>query len=516
MALDCVVCNNDNALDLNCHHHVCVKCIVDLFSSLETTKCPVCRADIDMNEIIKLKPCARCQHLETDYCNLCENFLCHQCWPLIHSFKPLTMHQKGTFDINVALRKSLFEKLSAGLLNLKDIDQDINKLKNESLNKTPSVRERTLIEVRKVFYEYRNQLDQQEQAIEAYIAEQTAIKLEHCLAQKIETKAYVDQCKSKLFEHSNSELEIKEVDPYTSDLEYNLIVHELKLPEIIEIPNRETLITDPSGIQRWFLEGNLHRTGDLPAVIYPDGKREYYKYGRMHRDNGPAMITANGDQYWYHEGLQHRDVDLPAVICVGGGKIWYQYGKYHRDNDQPAYINHNGDQSWYQYGLIHRENELPAQECVNGAKCYFVWGKYHRTNGPAQITDKGKQTWYQHGVVHQNNDQPAILHPDGLKEWYLNGKLYKRISATGDEQYYSNGVLHRDDDLPAYILYNGMKYFYKNGKIHRDHDLPAVIYPDGRQDFYKDGILHRDGDQPAIIYPNGNKEYYIRGVKQNP
>ena len=45
------------------------------------------------------------------------------------------------------------------------------------------------------------------------------------------------------------------------------------------------------GICSWYKNGELHRDGDLPAVIWHHGSKEWYRYGKRHRDHGPAMIT---------------------------------------------------------------------------------------------------------------------------------------------------------------------------------------------------------------------------------
>jgi hypothetical protein len=39
------------------------------------------------------------------------------------------------------------------------------------------------------------------------------------------------------------------------------------------------------------LNGPYHRERDLPAVEWDHGSKQYYQYGRPHRDNGPAIIT---------------------------------------------------------------------------------------------------------------------------------------------------------------------------------------------------------------------------------
>ena len=63
------------------------------------------------------------------------------------------------------------------------------------------------------------------------------------------------------------------------------------------------------------IDENLHRENDLPAAIYSNGTRAWYKNGKVHRDNDlPAIIRPNGDQEWHREGEYHRDNDLPAII----------------------------------------------------------------------------------------------------------------------------------------------------------------------------------------------------------
>ena len=66
------------------------------------------------------------------------------------------------------------------------------------------------------------------------------------------------------------------------------------------------------------------------------------------------------DNGWPIHDKIHRDNDLPAIIWSNGGKEWYKDGKQHRDNDSPAVIEHNGSLHWYKDGGLHRDNDLPA------------------------------------------------------------------------------------------------------------------------------------------------------------
>jgi hypothetical protein len=73
----------------------------------------------------------------------------------------------------------------------------------------------------------------------------------------------------------------------------------------------------------WRENGQLHRDGDLPAVITVDKSVFYYQRGRLHRIvDKPAAITANGDKYWCLNGRLHRD---PILVTVG--RYGQRYGQ---------------------------------------------------------------------------------------------------------------------------------------------------------------------------------------------
>jgi hypothetical protein len=140
---------------------------------------------------------------------------------------------------------------------------------------------------------------------------------------------------------------------------------------------------DDDGNQEWKKDGQLHRLGDLPAIIKTNGYQMWYQYGKLHRggegDAQPALIGSNGHQEFYQNGKRHRDGDKPASI-YNNGHFYYQNGEIHRDGDQPAVID-------------------------------------FRTN---------RQEWYQHGQRHRDGDQPAIIDPiHRSKEWWCHGRCVR-------------------------------------------------------------------------------------------
>lgn len=66
---------------------------------------------------------------------------------------------------------------------------------------------------------------------------------------------------------------------------------------------------------------------------YPNGDREWYKEGKLHREDGPAIEWANGEKEWYKEGKRHR-TDGHAIECRDGTKEWWVNGvRYFKDNN---------------------------------------------------------------------------------------------------------------------------------------------------------------------------------------
>jgi uncharacterized protein (UPF0216 family) len=63
-------------------------------------------------------------------------------------------------------------------------------------------------------------------------------------------------------------------------------------------------------------------------------KHWYNEDSKLHREDGPAVISKDGNQYWYRNGKCHRE-DGPAVIYKDGNQEWYLNGKEYTED---AYI----------------------------------------------------------------------------------------------------------------------------------------------------------------------------------
>ena len=68
--------------------------------------------------------------------------------------------------------------------------------------------------------------------------------------------------------------------------------------------------------------------GDIQIWVTDEGLR--------HREDGPAIIHADGSEIWWVNGVKHRE-DGPAVVCPDGRKEWFINDKRHRA-DGPALI----------------------------------------------------------------------------------------------------------------------------------------------------------------------------------
>lgn len=251
----------------------------------------------------------------------------------------------------------------------------------------------------------------------------------------------------------------------------------------------DALVSPPR--QSWYQYGQIYREGDLPALEWGDGSKEWYIDGRLFKVEAPG-----GYERWYDENVRyHRDYDLPAIVEVNGTKKWYRHGKRHRDDDKPAIEHSDGDREWYVNGERHRENDLPAYTRLDGYK-----------------------TWYLHDKLHRCDDKPAIQQSNGTMVWLVAGRYYRpdirkptTIFADGVQlwqDYYGNR--HRDGDLPAVVSEDGSKQWYCHGQLHREGGRPAVELANGTKRWYVHGKLHRLNG-PAVVDANGAIRWYVDG-----
>ena len=137
----------------------------------------------------------------------------------------------------------------------------------------------------------------------------------------------------------------------------------------------------------WYLHGELHRTGDRPAIERANGTKQWWRHGKQHRDGDkPAYEGANGTKEWWRHGKQHRDGDKPAVVeRANGTKFWYRDGKRHRDGGKPAVVWVYGTKEWWRHGKLHRDGDKPAYEGADGGKEWWVEGIIQKAVCPEEL-----------------------------------------------------------------------------------------------------------------------------------
>jgi hypothetical protein len=87
-----------------------------------------------------------------------------------------------------------------------------------------------------------------------------------------------------------------------------------------------TMTIDNAGNKCWWLNNRIHRE-DGPAIESANGHKSWYLYGDCHRIDGPAIEYADGDAWWYSEGKLHR-ADGPAVEYADGRKGWWLHSTH--------------------------------------------------------------------------------------------------------------------------------------------------------------------------------------------
>lgn len=151
--------------------------------------------------------------------------------------------------------------------------------------------------------------------------------------------------------------------------------------------------------------GKWHREDDKPAIVYANGRREWYVNGKLHREHDkPAVIYGvnNCHREWRWNGKLHRDGDLPAFIDLKTQE-WYRHGNMHRDSDLPAFISVGGDKAWYKNNRLHRDGDKPA--IIYGNNKIKLWYKHGK-----KISDRQTIVLLQRSLNERNDIRKRIFH----------------------------------------------------------------------------------------------------------
>ncbi len=106
------------------------------------------------------------------------------------------------------------------------------------------------------------------------------------------------------------------------------------------------------------------------------------------------MFKYPDDEVWYEDDTQHVVTRHGDHFYYNGRKEWFKYDKRHRE-DGPA-VEFKGDKEWWLNGVQHRENG-PAIERQDGSLWWMRHGLLHRIDGPTIIYADGSQEWHYNG-----------------------------------------------------------------------------------------------------------------------
>ena len=201
----------------------------------------------------------------------------------------------------------------------------------------------------------------------------------------------------------------------------NLKVKKLTVDETVP-PNFTGIAEWPDGSKQWYMDGKLHRV-DGPARVWPNGTKQWYFNGELHREDGPAWERADGSKTWCFNGKLHRE-DGPAWEGFEGRKEWWLNGKQFTQEEWKAEVSK----------LNLKVKKLTADETVppnftgiaewpDGRKEWWLNGKLHRVDGPAIEYADGSKQWLLNGKLHRV-DGPAVEWANGTKQWWLNDKQF--------------------------------------------------------------------------------------------
>lgn len=118
------------------------------------------------------------------------------------------------------------------------------------------------------------------------------------------------------------------------------------------------------------------------AVFSPNGKIEYFlaafsekmnSYGAVYyKENGPAVIQADGTQEYYVNGRKSR-VGEPAVVGLNGYQEFWTNGVLGR-KEGPAIVYGDGGEDWI-YDKVYHRKDGAARTFADGTKHYYYQGK---------------------------------------------------------------------------------------------------------------------------------------------
>ena len=71
----------------------------------------------------------------------------------------------------------------------------------------------------------------------------------------------------------------------------------------VKAPQPKPITTELGVVEYRNAGGKLPRE-EGPAVVRPDGTKQWYRDGKRHREDGPAIVFPDGTEEWYRNGVR--------------------------------------------------------------------------------------------------------------------------------------------------------------------------------------------------------------------
>lgn len=287
------------------------------------------------------------------------------------------------------------------------------------------------------------------------------------------------------------------------------------------------IVVWPTGLKKWFKDGKKHRE-DGPAVQYPNGIGYWYTHGKFKespKSGSPSKENMNSTFFFKDTPLIKRPKksDYIEVLPVSAEEFdCTQKGWFEKLKEKKPVVNVKQQEKvplpWLNEKTIYistiylGDNE-PYPENFTGKivrdSGILEWrhnGKYHRENGPAVIFPD-YLSFYQYGEF--RGSLPRTMFSDRAIETFKRANdPFEDLAAMfpGLDSKFTGKIIHADEA--------GFSCYFR-GLLHHETG-PALQTWDGTQKWYKHGKLHRL-DGPAVENMHWNKwtseEYWVNGIK---
>lgn len=178
-------------------------------------------------------------------------------------------------------------------------------------------------------------------------------------------------------------------------------VKTLRSPRIWEPANNRRALRLPKPMGVFDVQPQT-RMGECQRIVNPGG--------RLHCGDGPAVVFEDGGFEWWRDGKLHRDDDQPAAYFQEGNSFTTSCcSGFVGSGDSPFRLSPETE-VWCKDGLLHREGKPAVKgKFADGTFRHEYWcdGRRHNSDGAAVRTEN-LNFWFYHGLLHRE-DGPAIV-----------------------------------------------------------------------------------------------------------